>query len=523
MRRALLGVLGLAIACGGGGHDHDHARPDAAATPAVDAAPGGTPTAIELPQAIAGALLANPITYAALPVRVRVTGGADEVSVAIGGERFAAAAVSADEWLAEVPIATRADGVHAVSVVARGGGAEVSAEAELVLDRDGVQLTDFGVAGAAATPRLHRVGDELWLTWADRSDGPRKAWLRTLDGAGRWLGEPQVLVAGDSEVHAARAAVGADSIAVLVQRQGGPYRNFFTVVDAKGAEILAPIALDPDDRYGSFGGDIVFDGESYLAVWRTNDGAGAGEIRWLRYHEASGDLVGPVVVAASGDGDPIAGFEPFTVIAVAPAGGGDSLVSFVRKRHDAILELEVPRSEVARVAADGTVTAVELAGGAGDFTWHHECRVFAGAELPVALWTAGDLTASEPIPTVLYGARGAESAVLDPQRARVIDAAEHRSEPALIAGGHGEPILAWLDQRSKAGGAGKIELWAAELGADLSAPSTAVFAHAVFIENTSQLGGAPLGSNAMLVWLDERHGSGLFDPRPEVWLETVWR
>lgn len=24
------------------------------------------------------------------------------------------------------------------------------------------------------------------------------------------------------------------------------------------------------------------------------------------------------------------------------------------------------------------------------------------------------------------------------------------------------------------------------------------------------------------VWLDERHGSGLFDPRPEVFLETAW-
>jgi len=50
----------------------------------------------------------------------------------------------------------------------------------------------------------------------------------------------------------------------------------------------------------------------------------------------------------------------------------------------------------------------------------------------------------------------------------------------------------------------------------------AVFGHAVFIEGTSQLNGAPLGSNVLMTWVDERHGNGLFDPKPEMVLDTAW-
>jgi hypothetical protein len=50
-----------------------------------------------------------------------------------------------------------------------------------------------------------------------------------------------------------------------------------------------------------------------------------------------------------------------------------------------------------------------------------------------------------------------------------------------------------------------------------------VFGHARFIEGTSELRAAPAGSNAVLVWIDERNGSGIADPKPELWFETVWR
>lgn len=49
-----------------------------------------------------------------------------------------------------------------------------------------------------------------------------------------------------------------------------------------------------------------------------------------------------------------------------------------------------------------------------------------------------------------------------------------------------------------------------------------MFAAPRFIEGTSQLDGALAGTNLMMVWLDQRRGSGIADPRPEVYVETAW-
>ena len=49
-----------------------------------------------------------------------------------------------------------------------------------------------------------------------------------------------------------------------------------------------------------------------------------------------------------------------------------------------------------------------------------------------------------------------------------------------------------------------------------------VFRHARFIAGTSQLGLTPIGSNRLLTWIDERHGNGITDPAPEVWIDLAW-
>ena len=48
------------------------------------------------------------------------------------------------------------------------------------------------------------------------------------------------------------------------------------------------------------------------------------------------------------------------------------------------------------------------------------------------------------------------------------------------------------------------------------------FCAPAFIAGTSSLAGLTAGSNAVLVWLDERHGNGIVDPKPEIYLETAW-
>ena len=36
------------------------------------------------------------------------------------------------------------------------------------------------------------------------------------------------------------------------------------------------------------------------------------------------------------------------------------------------------------------------------------------------------------------------------------------------------------------------------------------------------LAGANAGTNVLLVWIDERHGLGIADPKPEMYFETAW-
>src|SRR6185436_9771701 len=100
---------------------------------------------------------------------------------------------------------------------------------------------------------------------------------------------------GKEDVLYARTAFGANSIGVVYQQRGGPYKNFFTIVSRDGTELLAPMALDPNDRYGSSSGDIAWTGTGYDVVWRTNSGMGSSDIRWMHVDEASKNVTGPTI------------------------------------------------------------------------------------------------------------------------------------------------------------------------------------------------------------------------------------
>ena len=492
-------MLFLIAACGGATSGGDDTGDDA------------PPRGLALPQALGGAFAANPDVYPEIPVHVVVDGEAAAVTVAVGGEAVAAEP-DGDGWIARVPIAALPDGEHVLEASAGG----VTATATLVVGRTGRQVTQVGVDGNAGTPRLLEADGRLLLTWTDSRDGTRTARLVELDGAGRFAGEPVALLGRADPVLYARTAAGAGVIAVLFQEPGGPYQNHFAIVTPEGGEVVAPIALDPEGMYGSYGGAVAFDGEAFVLVWRVNDGAGSSHIRWMRVTPA-GEVTGPVVVARSGDDDPDGGFDPFTVIGVAAA-GERSVVAFTRHRWDAALELTVPACQVTTVEQDGTVGAVELAH--PGWYWHHECRLVDGGALLV--WGEQDLNdPSSTPPTTLRAARIGADGRLDPARgpgAVMVTAPDHRTEPAVSAG-----VAAWLDERSYVDLAnGRIELWAAPLGDDLAGGEPVVFDHARFIEGTSELGAAAIATNRLLVWIDERHGGGITDPRPEVWIDTAW-
>jgi hypothetical protein len=256
-------------------------------------------------------------------------------------------------------------------------------------------------------------------------------------------------------------------------------------------------------------------------------------VRWLRVDEETRAVTGPVVVAAEGDGQPVGGFEPFSFVSVA-AVGDVSLVGFVRGRFSTLLDYVVPKSQYTVVARDGTVGATVYAGLEGDFTWHREARVWPDGDGFVCVWTASDLASGEDNPPMRFWAARADAAgALDPHRGSgvpMFDAPDDRDEPFLLLQPAAPPApgaigtLAWTDNRAYTldPANGKISLYVAPVAADLTTMPPTVFDHARFFEGLSQLNSTAAGTNVVLVWIDDRHSNGIFDPRPEVYLDTAW-
>lgn len=508
------------------------ADPDSGAS--SDGGPPPPPLELELPQAVGGALWANPAVYERIPLRVRVPEMRESLvaaSVWIGEAEVETEATSlGSERVAWLPIGELPDGPVPIRAWARGRrGGEATVQAELVLGRQGVRLSDFDVHGAASTPRLHRQGDDLWLTWTDRSAGTPSAWMRRLDGAGRWIGDPVPLVVAPAEALHARTALGESSVGVLYQSPGQPYVTHFAIVGMDGTPQLGPIDLDPPDAHGRFGGELVFDGAGYVMVWRVLHPGGREEVLWQRVAEADGAVTGPVSVAQSGADDPHGGFALFSFVSLA-IHQGTSVVGFVRGHWSNLLGMSIPKSQVAWVDFTGALLGDSVVGSSADFYYHRECRVVGARRGLWVVSSALDLGSPADNPAnLLYGVRAGTAPGLDPEGALgrpLFNAVDDRDEPLLLwrieADSYG--VLAWLDHRAYTVDPpnGRIELYVAQVDSELHPGAETLFPHARFVAGLAQLKGVSLGSNALLVWLDERHGGGIANPRPELWLETAW-
>ncbi len=485
-----------------------------------DGSGGGSsgPTSIVLPQLVDGAALANPGVFPTIGLRVETEPAADTVEVVFAGQGFDAAPGSSGAFVAELPLVGLTEGPVPLSVMATRGSEVSVVEGEIVVSTSGVQLTDFDAVGSANTPRLHQRDGELWLTWTDRRAGDSEAWLQRLDGAARFMGEPVPLVQAQGETLSARCAFGQASVGVLYQGHGGPYENFFKIVDMSGDELVAPIALD-GALYGSFGGEIVFDGEAFVAVWRVNDGMGSSSIQWLRVSEDGEERVGPVTVAASGDEDPHGAFQPISFISLRRL-GNRSVVSFVREWYHPTLEMSIPKSQYAMVSDEGVVTETGFLSSATQFTFHREARLFNLDEGLLAVWSAVDLLDPSPTaPNLLFGGASDAAGVFQiiGKGLPVVEEPGDRDEPFVVTHPEHRGLMVWTDNRG-----GTIELYAATLGADLARGDERMFSHSRFIAGTAELHAVPTGGNAIIVWRDERHGFGILDPRPELWVETAW-
>ena len=490
-----------------------------------DAEPDVAPVvaALTLPQALGGALRVNPTAQPSVNLRVRVEGEPREVTLRVAGGDPIRAQHAGDEWLALMGVEALPDGAHRLEVTATGFGPDVSVAAELVVSREGLQLTDFFTVGRAGTPRLHRQDERLFLTWTDRRDGPARLFVMELDGAGRPIGDPTVLVEpenGADEVLNARVVYGRKHTVVLYQSAGLPFRNFLAILDADGLPVAPPEPLDPrGDGHG--GGEVTFDGTHVDLVWRSW-GAEDPDIRWMRVEDETLARVGPVDVAVAGDGMPDGGFLPFTPVGVAP-GLGRSFVTFTRDVYDPRLELFTQRAQWVEVSHAGEVGPTTRLGRRGGFFADADARVYRNGFDLLRVWSTQDLTAEPQGGQQLLASFAGLDGVAEANRETVlVENVQERNEPLLLNHPTSRGVLAWSDFRQVAlEPFESIHVRAGRLEDGPALEDETVLSHSVLYASQSQLHGVGRGGNVTLVWIDERHAVGI-EPAPEVYLDTLW-
>ncbi len=427
---------------------------------------GESAVSVVLPQAVAGAMWANPTAYPQIPVRVTVTGSDGPVTVELDGAATAAEDLGDGGWLAMVPIADLAPGEH--TLTASVDGSEPT-QATLVLGSEGIQFTWYDLAGSGNTPRLHAADDRLWLSWTDRSAGLAEAWLQPIDGAGRELADKVALVGAAEETLYARTALGADTMAVLYQAGGSPYVNHLLISDLEGNILMQPLDLDPEGTQGSYSGDVAWDGSGFVVVWRTQTSSGDSSLWWMRVDESNHEIAGPVELAVAGAGtydEVTGGFDPFVHLSIA-ANGERSVVGWVQYRWHNIIAMALPYAYLALLQPDGTVVWSEVATDTTDMTWARECRVFPSGSGFTAAWSEVDLM-GDGSSNWIHAVRleGDEP----PGRAvPVVDEVDDRDEPFLVASPDLPGLMAWWDQRAytEDPANASIRLYAADVDANL--------------------------------------------------------
>jgi len=491
----------------------------------------GQDPALSFDQALGGALNANPEIYSNIPIRLSSSTNLQSLAIELDGQRWTAENLGQQKWLANVHIGNLSDDSYAIQAVGLAKSGEIISHADLVISRNGIQLSDFNEVGFSGTPRMHKRGKDLWLTWTDRAADQAEAWLQKIDGAGRWLGERIALVNAEQETLYARTAFGDDHIGVLYQETGGPYLNYFKVVNFAGEDIIPAMALEEPGYQGSYGGDIAFDGEHYFVIWRSNNGPNDSAIYWLKIHATTFNKIGPIKVASAGPGtaaEPEGRFLPISHISLA-VHEQTSIVSFVRGYWHPWLAMNIDKAQIATISAQGDIEENIYSGGTVPLTYHHEGRIFHDGETFISLWSEVDLNAphTSTDTTIFqaeryskYGTRAGGAAGAN----TVLKAPGHRAEPYLIERSDNTHILVWTDNRSTQEDIlhGQIELFAAPISNQLHAGDEVIVPHARFIEGTSHLQGIAQGDNVLLTWVDERHGSGIMNPKAELWFETLW-
>jgi hypothetical protein len=496
--------------------------------------------AIYFPQAVHNAMWVNPAAYTKIPVHIMAATNSSSVTLTLDGGTPVPATLSSDgSWIAQLTVFGLTSGAH--TLVASAGGS--TATATLGVGTQGMQMTRVANVGNSGTARLLQLAGGTYMTWADFSDGAEAGagggstadgYIQQVDGAGNFLGTKTSIVHAGVSTFDARTAASGDGtkIGVLYQTQTGssPYNNFIKVVDLSGNDVVPAITLDPAGYYGSYGGDIAWDGSAFVATWRSNNGASESSLYWIRVG-LDGTKTGPVTVTplAMDEGQGEGGFDPITPIHIAAANGVSEL-GYVQYHDETSVTTYVPKAHATILSSTGTVVSTAYSGSATDNYWNSEARPFVLGGTFEELWGGYDLTSSiaNP-PTLFFGASLNATTYAPSTPVTYLNAPFDRAEPYVVAHPTQNAVATWTDLRTEADDdagnpstTGHIQLMAATLSPTFQEGTEILFDHARFIENTSELAAVTAGTNVLLIWLDERDGMGVNDPKPEVWMETVW-
>jgi hypothetical protein len=520
----------------------------------ADAGDAGPATTLSLPQFVHGAARVNTAAFAQIPLVIGVAGAMpDAVSVAFDGQAPSAAVADGTRFLATVDAKALGNGTHALAVAATSGGKTVAtAQGSLVVAADSLQLTEYAKVGPAITGHLvhDAAGDRLGLTWVSIADGKQhRLYLNYFDGAFRRLIPDDVVISDPADTaFMGYSAFAKDSIGV-VYRTPKPNASHWLikmrVVDLAGKEKVA--AMDLTAGGESFSqAQIGMDPGGFSAAWLHISPPPDGgsplppvEIRWARWDTAGAKLVGPIKLdsdqpAPAGSSQGTLRLEPLAEIGIA-CNAKVCVVAYSRNVYNALVDLNVPKLHLAVVdlaggALSGTPEPVEDADWDTQMFGQHLVALEDGTF--VLVYTANDTAAAitpkskcdetmerDLLYAVRLDANGKPQGVPKP----IFDHEGPREYPRVAPLGAGFAMF-WEDQRSHCAPNGHIRMAASVAGADFSALLDP------YLETPGSIALPPMyptlavtGTSFVHAWTDNRHGLGLVDPKPELFLDTYWR
>jgi hypothetical protein len=544
MKRRLAALLiALAPACGSN---------EPAQTSTTSSGTGGQPAAVKLslPQFVRGAARVDTAAFPSILLVIAAEGASpDLVTVTIGGATFPAVA-DGGRFVATIDTTSLPAGPQPLTVEARVGEALAgSAQGTLTVASGSLQLTDFAKEGPGYDGTLihDQAGDALVHTWISVAGGGHGFHLARLDGAFARLQADDVRLDDPADqALGGRVGWGRDTLGVVyrVAKPNDPHWSVkLRVLDRTSFAEKVP-AMDLTAGEAAFTViQAAADPGGHSAAWLHIRPAADPknpppvELRYARWDLAAGKLSGPLTLdsdqpIASGSSDGPQILEPLAEIAMA-CNAQVCLVAWSRDRYDALVDLNVPKLFVAAIdlaTAQVSIPAAPVSAADWD-TQEFGQQLVALADGTFRLvYTANDTSLAPKSPcdetlerdhfkVVTYDATG--KVLVAPRQ--LFDFEGTRAYPRLgeLAGGF---AMLWEDQRSECAANGHIRMASGVASLDLKGMVDP------YLEWPDSVGLPPeyptlavTGSSFVVGWSDNRHGNGLLDPKPELFLDTYWR